>query len=73
MKTRQQIISNAVNLKAEIDQLFIDADYWNKNVRKASEKDIDPDPDGQMCKTWHALDDMLKREEKLGYYKPVNR
>lgn len=45
---RSEIIKRMIKLNNEIDQIFIDAKYWNDNVRKPGIEAIDPDPDGQL-------------------------
>lgn len=50
--TRQTLIKDAVRQMLEIEDLFNTADYWNRNVRKADEDPINPDPDGELAKAW---------------------
>jgi len=48
MSKLENFVKRAQKLKAEIDQIFMDAAHWNECVRKASEVVIDPDPGGDL-------------------------
>ncbi len=61
--TRQSLIGRVKKLKAEIEQIFIDAAHWNENVRSADESPIDPDPDGQLKKILDGINRTLEKEE----------
>lgn len=51
-KHREQIVANVRRSLAEIDQFFIDAEYWNTHSKARLEgcDPIDPDPDGQLAR-----------------------
>jgi RNA polymerase-binding transcription factor DksA len=63
MKTRSQIVSRAKQQLAEVQQIFIDENHWNRCVRKADEAMIDCDPDGQLKRIRAALEKMLAAEK----------
>lgn len=56
-----QMIARAERIIEEIDQLFIDVDYWNNYVRKPPEPPIDPDPDGELKRIRHKVQSDLNR------------
>jgi hypothetical protein len=60
--TRQQLIDGAGRIRADIEQIFTDADSWNQNHRPEGESPIDPDPDGELAKCAKAIDGMLAKE-----------
>lgn len=47
---KANLIRRAKRQKAEILQIFRDAEYWNLCVRKPDQSRLDPDPDGEMCR-----------------------
>lgn len=57
MSKPEDIIKRAEVLRAEISQIFLDADHWNE-ARTVFEK-IDPDPDGTLKNLANKLDTML--------------
>ena len=59
---RSDLIQRVMTLKDEIDQIFIDTEYWNDNVRMADEESIDPDPDGILRMLREGLIKCLKNE-----------
>jgi len=62
--SRREMIQKARQMRVEIEQLFLDTDHWNRNVRKASESEIDPDPDGRLKKLGASIDAMLAAENR---------
>ncbi|MBP7527124.1 MAG: hypothetical protein KA801_04330 [Syntrophorhabdaceae bacterium] len=60
MKTRAEILADAAHLRAEILEIFLDAEHWN-NVHP-DELSIDPDPDGELNAIVKAVDKMLARQ-----------
>jgi hypothetical protein len=62
MKTRKEIIDEAVRIRTEINQISVDADHWNHSVRKPHEDKINPDPNGEMAELAVAIDKMLDNE-----------
>jgi len=64
MKTRGEVVAEALRIKAEIEQLFTDAAHWNDNVRKPGEREIEADPDGSLAKTRAELELFLKVERE---------
>lgn len=65
-KTREELISDARRIKTEIDQIFVDAEYWNANVRKPEMAIVDPDPFGQLTRIRAGIVKMLKAEDSNG-------
>jgi len=63
--TRRRLINRTKILIDEIDQIFVDADYWNNNIRKENEALINPDPQCELKKLKVALHKTLKGEIKL--------
>lgn len=61
--TREEILTNAERICAEIDKIFADAEHWNNNVRKPDEEPINPDPDGRLAKMRAGYGQMLMREK----------
>ena len=59
---RAAIIARARNTRAEIAQIFADADHWNRLHVPWKGKPIDPDPDGQLKRIADGLDRMLEAE-----------
>jgi hypothetical protein len=57
---RAKLIERVIQLRSECRQIFIDAEYWNNNVRKADEERIDPDPDGTLALLIEKLDEQVK-------------
>lgn len=61
MKTRAQVIAEAVRIRGEIAQLFLDTEHWNSvNPTKTP---IDPDPDGTLKRMAAGIDKGLERED----------
>lgn len=56
----QGFVERAERILAEINQIFVDAKYWNTCVRGRNESLIDPDPGGQLQKAKTALENFLK-------------
>jgi hypothetical protein len=54
-KSRGELLRENLRLQLKIEQLFIDANYWNRNVRKKGETVIDPDPQGELARQWFTL------------------
>lgn len=46
--TREALEQLWEKLIQEIEQIFLDADHWNRCVRKDDEAEIDHDPDGEL-------------------------
>lgn len=63
-KTRAGIIRSARELRASIEQIFIDCASWNEHstARKGGAESIDPDPDGRLRRIADGLDVMLAKE-----------
>jgi hypothetical protein len=57
---RAKLIQRTIEIRSECRQIFIDAEYWNNNVRKADEERIDPDPDGTLALLIEKLDEQVK-------------
>lgn len=53
-----------MNIRAEIIQLFLDADHWNRSVRKPNEAEIDPDPNGEPKAILKELNKMLDEHNR---------
>lgn len=57
---REELINRAKKQRAEILQLFSDAEHWN-NTHTVFER-VDPDPDGQLKRILSGLNQCLERE-----------
>lgn len=53
------MILRAEKIKAEIEQIFVDASHWNRI--HPDEEPIDPDPDGKMKECWHYCDEVITK------------
>ena len=60
---RQQFVNRAKTILAEIEQIFIDVEYWNDNIRKPHEEPIDPDPDGMLGRLKDGLMKFIECED----------
>jgi hypothetical protein len=60
--SRQDIVSRAMKLRVEIEQIFTDCASWNANARKPDEPLIDCDPDGELRRVADQLDRLLAAE-----------
>lgn len=49
-------------MRADIAQVFADAEHWNSVHVPWKGKPIDPDPDGQLMRIAEAIDRMLQSE-----------
>lgn len=56
-------IERAIRIRAEIQQIFLDADHWNRSVRKPDEELIDPDPKGEMKNALEELNKFIGPEQ----------
>lgn len=65
MNERIEILNRMKKLRAEILQLFVDADVWNTVYRKPDERIIDPDPDGKLKRLADALEKSIGNEERI--------
>lgn len=66
--TRHEIIEKARKNLASINQIFIDAEYWNTHTRPkfgANTPPIDPDPDGMLVKMRADIELMLANEIQI--------
>lgn len=59
---RESFFRRAKRIKADIEQMFLDCDHWNRHVRVKSEDPIDPDPDGALQSALAYLDGVLNGE-----------
>ena len=66
-----RIIARAKRLKAEIEQIFTDAAWWNDNGRHPHEDQIDPDPDGLLRRLVDGIDRMLADDDGHGPIPPI--
>jgi hypothetical protein len=48
--TKRSLMLDLTNVMCDIEQTFLDAMYWNFHNR--DEAPINPDPDGELAKTW---------------------
>lgn len=65
MATRMQMarefrFRRALRIRDEIAHIFVDADHWNRSVRRSGEDPIDPDPDGALMRYLSGLSHMLE-------------
>lgn len=68
-KERQRLINEAARIANNIDQMFIDAEYWNSH--HPQEKPLDPDPDGQLSRWKRSMESLLENEARRGNYPSV--
>ncbi len=68
---RAALMANARRMRAEIEQMFIDAAHWNRSVRKPDEDPVDPDPYGEMRALAAALDEHLTNDPGFGPIAPL--
>ena len=66
MRTREETIKAAYQMRMEIEQLFTDAHHWNANVREYGESVIDPDPGGVLARRQPELDAFLSNQKAMG-------
>lgn len=59
---RQQIIDLGRLIRAEIQQIFVDAAHWNEHVRQPHEEPVDPDPDGRLQRCLDYIDAVVAGE-----------
>lgn len=62
MKTRHEIINDAIKFRENILQIDRDEAYWNEHVRKPDEALINSDPDGQQKRWVKSIEKMLSTE-----------
>jgi uncharacterized protein YktB (UPF0637 family) len=62
MKTRTEIINEALRIRRETKQIITDTQHWNDHVRKPEMARIDPDPTGQLVKIISAVENGMKGE-----------
>ena len=62
--SRAAIIDRARTMRAEIAQIFADAEHWNRVSVPRKGGAIDPDPDGKLKRLADSLDKMLAAEDK---------
>lgn len=69
---RQRVIRNFRRVRANMQQLFVDVEHWNRT--HPHETPIDADPDGQMRRFITSIDYMLECErvaKGVGPIEPV--
>lgn len=73
MKTRDDIIQDAKRIKAEVEQVFMDAASWNdySTARKRGCAPIDPDPYGELRRLLTAIDAFLAADTGDGPLPPI--
>jgi hypothetical protein len=54
-RNSDELLKENLRIQLEIEQQFIDANSWNRNVRKKGEQPIDPDPDGELAREYFHL------------------
>ena len=62
---RMEILDRVRRNMQSIEQLFADADHWNRV--NPSQEPIDPDPDGRLKTTLAAYREMLAIDEAKGH------
>jgi hypothetical protein len=68
---RQRLINEAARILGNINQIYVDAAYWNEHTRARlcpDAKPIDPDPSGEMAAWKRNLEAMLRHEAALGNF-----
>lgn len=64
MKTREEILADAIRLRDKAQQLLNHADHWNVHVRKARQPKINADPHGELRKIITDVNALLAQESK---------
>jgi hypothetical protein len=54
-KSRDELLKENLRIQLNIEQLYVDADSWNRFTRKKGEAVIDPDPNGELAREWFHL------------------
>lgn len=65
--TKRSLMLNLVNQLCDIEQMFIDAMYWN--YHNGNENPINPDPNGEMSQIW--LDFQAQLILMMARFKPT--
>ena len=60
--SRRALLERTRAARQEIEQLFLDCEYWNEHVRQPHEALIDADPDGLLRKLADHYDRILKHD-----------
>ena len=58
---RGMILANFRRMRADIEQIFLDINHWNR--RHPDEDPIDPDPDGTLRQLADEIDALLLAEQ----------
>ena len=66
---RQRLINEAARIANNIEQMFMDAEYWNRH--HPNETPLNPDPDGQLAHWKRGMESLLKSEAARGNYPSV--
>lgn len=66
---RQRIINEAARISNEIEQMFIDYEYWNE--LHPEEEPVVTDPDGRLARIKRSMDGLLKSEAAKGNHPSV--
>jgi hypothetical protein len=59
---RAQLVERTLIIRDRIAQIFLDADHWNRSVRKSDEALIDCDPDGRLMFHLVIFSHLVERE-----------
>ncbi len=66
---RQRIINEAARIANNIEQHFLDVEYWN--TYHPNETPIDPDPDNKLAQWKRSMESLLQSEAERGNYPSV--
>lgn len=69
---RRRILRKYKRLRAEVQQIFTDAESWNEFARKPDEEPIDPDPFGELKRLLSAIDELLANDKGIGPIAAMN-
>lgn len=69
--TRESFFVRARRIKAEVEQIFRDAAYWNQYVRAPDQEPIDPDPDGALLSLIAYCDGILNGDVYIAPERPT--
>jgi|SRR6185503_3056967 len=62
--SRGSLLRDNLEIRLNIAFQFVDANYWNRNVRKSGEQKLNPDPDGwlasQFLRLTNEFEEMMK-------------
>lgn len=65
--TKRGLMLDLINSMCDIEQMFLDAMYWN--FHNPDEESINPDPDGELAKGW--IESQMQIASMLARFEPT--